>query len=278
MVAVNGRQVGTSAYPLHGCELPSNAWTRHRPRRSAEPELACQYGRMSSARFPNESGEYRTARDALAQAETELTRQIEAVAAQRRRLPPGGEVPEDYAFTERSAEPSADGPAQQVRLSQLFGGHDTLLLYSFMFSPDMSRPCRMCTSLLDGLDGAAPDLAQRAGFAVVAKSPVDRLSSFARERGWVNLRLVSSAGTTYNRDYHGENEGEQLSRMNVFTRRDGVIRHCYATEQRPAAPGWDDRHVDLIWPLWNLLDLTSEGRGGDWRPAYSPKRQVIADP
>jgi predicted dithiol-disulfide oxidoreductase (DUF899 family) len=232
---------------------------------------------MGSVRFPNESPEYRAARDALTQAETELTRQIEEVAAQRRRLPPGGKVPEDYAFSERPAEPSADGVPRQVRLSELFGGHDTLLLYSFMFSPDMSRPCRMCTSLLDGLDGAAPDLVQRAGFAVVAKSPVDRLRSYASERGWVNLRLVSSAGTTYNRDYHGENEHEQLSRMNVFTRRGGVIRHLYATEQTPAAPGWDDRHVDLIWPLWNLLDLTPEGRGRDWRPAYSSKRTMAVD-
>jgi predicted dithiol-disulfide oxidoreductase (DUF899 family) len=232
---------------------------------------------MASIQFPNESPEYRAARDALTQAETELTRRIEAVAAQRRQLPPGGEVRDDYVFTERPAGLSADGPPRQVRLSELFGGHDTLLLYSFMFSPDMSRPCRMCTSLLDGLDGGAPDLVQRAGFAVVAKSPIDRLRSFAEERGWVNLRLVSSAGNTYNRDYHGENEDEQLSRMNVFTRRGEMIRHIYGTEQTPAAPGWDDRHVDLIWPLWNLLDLTPEGRGRGWRPAYSPKRPMAAD-
>ena len=225
---------------------------------------------MGGVRFPNESPEYRTAREALEQAEAELTRRVEEVAAQRRLLPLGGRVPEDYVFTECSAEP---GGARQIRLSELFGGHDTLLLYSFMFSPEMARPCPMCTSLLDGLDGAAPDLLRRAGFAVVAKSPIDRLRSFALERGWVNLRLVSSAGTTYNRDYHGErDDGEQLSRMNVFTRDGGAIRHFYATEQRPAAPGWDDRHVDLIWPLWNLLDLTPEGRGRDWRPAYSPKR------
>jgi predicted dithiol-disulfide oxidoreductase (DUF899 family) len=230
---------------------------------------------MSNVRFPNESPEYRAARDALTQAETELTRRIEAVAEQRRQLPPGGEVPEDYIFTESAAGPRAGQPARPVRLSELFGGHDTLLLYSFMFSPDMTRACRMCTSLLDGLDGAAPDLAQRAGFAVVAKSPIDRLRSYARERAWVNLRLVSSAGTTYNRDYHGENEDEQLSRMNVFARQGGVIRHCYATEQAPAAPGWDDRHVDLVWPLWNLLDLTPQGRGGDWRPAYPPKAALI---
>lgn len=224
---------------------------------------------MTSIRFPNESDEYRAARDALTQAETELTRQVEAVAALRRQLPPGGTVPEDYVFTERSDEGGGDGPARKVRLSELFGGHDTLLLYSFMFGPDMSRPCPMCTSVLDGLDGSVPDLLQRAGFAVVAKVPIDRLSSFAKERGWMYLRLVSSAYTTYNRDYHGENSGDQVSRMNVFTQRDGEIRHSYATEQIPAEPGWDDRHVDLIWPLWNLLDLTPDGRGADWRPAYS---------
>jgi predicted dithiol-disulfide oxidoreductase (DUF899 family) len=226
---------------------------------------------MGNVRFPNESPEYRAARDALTQAETELTRRIEAVAEQRRQLPPGGEVPEDYVFTERPAGSGAERPGRQVRLSELFAGHDALLLYSFMFSPHMSQPCPMCTSLLDALDGAAPDLAQRAGFAVVAKSPIDRLRSYARERGWVNLRVVSSAGTSYNRDYHGENEDQQLSRMNVFSRRGGVIRHFYATEQTPAAPGWDDRHVDLIWPLWNLLDLTPEGRGRDWRPEDRPR-------
>jgi predicted dithiol-disulfide oxidoreductase (DUF899 family) len=225
-----------------------------------------------SVRFPNESGEYRAARDALLRAETELTRQVEAVAAQRRRLPAGGDMPEDYIFTESSAGPAgAASAAQQVSMSELFGGHDCLLLYSFMFSAEMAQPCRMCTSLLDSLDGAAPDLTQRAAFAVVGKSPAGRLAAFARDRGWMNLRLVSSEGTTYNRDYHGENQTEQLSRMNVFVRRDGAIRHSYATEQTPAEPGWDDRHVDLIWPLWNLLDLTPAGRGTDWRPAYSLK-------
>jgi predicted dithiol-disulfide oxidoreductase (DUF899 family) len=232
---------------------------------------------MSDVRFPGEPAGYRAARDALTQAETELTRRVEEVAALRRSLPPGGTVPEDYAFTEGPADLAADRPARPVRLSELFGEHDTLLLYSFMYGPDMDRPCPMCTSLLDGLDGAVPDVAQRAGFAVVAKSPVGRIRAYARERGWSNLRLVSSAGTSYNRDYHGEDEhGGQVSRMNVFTRRGGEIAHFYATEQAAAAPGQDDRHVDLIWPLWNLLDLTPAGRGGDWRPAYSgrPPRRL----
>jgi predicted dithiol-disulfide oxidoreductase (DUF899 family) len=229
---------------------------------------------MSNVRFPNESDEYRAAREALTEAETELTRRIEAVAALRRSLPPGGTVPEDYVFAEGPADLAGDSPTRQVRLSELFGEHDTLLLYSFMYGPEMSRPCQMCTSLLDSLDGAAPDVLERAGFAVVAKSPIDRLREYARQRGWVNMRLVSSADSSYNRDYHGEDaHGDQVSRMNVFTRDGGEIRHFWATEQSEPPPGQEDRHVDTIWPLWNLLDLTRAGRG-DWHPAYSAKRQA----
>jgi len=135
--------------------------------------------------FPGETAEYRTARDALLVAEHELTRQIEAVAALRRALPLGGPVSEDYEFT-------ADDPVRTVRLSELFDGHDTLLLYSFMYAQDMPRPCRMCTSVLDGLDGSTPDIHARASFAVVAKSPIERLRAYARERNWANLRLLSS--------------------------------------------------------------------------------------
>jgi predicted dithiol-disulfide oxidoreductase (DUF899 family) len=230
-------------------------------------------------RFPHESAQYRAARDALQQAELELTQQTERVAALRRALPPGGAVPEDYAFTEGPADLAADEPIRSVRLSELFDGHDSLLLYSFMYGPDMARSCPMCTSLIDGLDGAAADLTQRAGFAVVAKSPVERLRAYARERGWVNLRLLSSAGTTYNRDYHGDNpDGSQNSLLNVFTRasaESGVtdIRHFWASEHSTPPPGQEHRHVDTIWPLWNLLDLTPRGRG-DWHPSYSPKRPL----
>jgi predicted dithiol-disulfide oxidoreductase (DUF899 family) len=225
---------------------------------------------MGALRFPNESDEYRSARDELTRAEVELTLQIEAVAEQRRALPLGGEVPEDYAFAEGPVGLASDEPVTQVRLSELFGQHDTLLLYSFMYAPDMDRPCQMCTSLLDGLNGAAPDIAQRASFAVVAKSPLPELRAFARERGWANLRLLSSAGTTYSRDYHGERpDGEQRSRMNVFVRRGSQTYHFYATEQTEQRPDWGDRHLDLLWPLWNALDLTPEGRGQNWYPAYS---------
>lgn len=150
---------------------------------------------MSAVRFPNESPEFRAARDVLTQAEAELTRRTEEVAALRRSLPPGGILPEDYVSAEGPADIAADEPTRQVRLSELFGRHDTLLMYSLMYGPQMPRPCQMCTSLLDGLDGAVPDLAERAGFAVVATSPIGRIRAYARDRGWLNMRLVSSATT-----------------------------------------------------------------------------------
>lgn len=221
---------------------------------------------MDGTHFPGETPEYRSARDALLAAEVELTRQIEAVAEHRRRLPLGGVVPEDYAFAEGPTDLDTEGDPRATSLSELFGPHDTLALYSFMYSSDMARACPMCTSLLDGLDGAAPDIIQRLSFAVVAKSPIKRLRSYARSRGWTNLRLLSSAGTSYNRDFLGEDaSGEQRSRLNVFVRRDGETRHFYATEKAATGPDQDERHVDLLWPLWNMLDLTPAGRG-DWRP------------
>lgn len=236
---------------------------------------------MGDLRFPGETAEYRDARDRLLAAEDELGRRVEAVAELRRRLPLGGPVPEDYPFTEGPADLALDEPERTVRLSELFGAappgseqheaqSDVLPLYSFMFSPDMEQPRRMCTSLVDGFDGSAPDIRQRVGFGVVAKSPIRRLRAFARTRGWTNLRLLSSAGSSYNRDYHCEEpSGEQSSRMNVFVRGDGRVRHYYATEKGPSGPGQEPRHLDLLWPLWNALDLTPAGRGTQWRPTYS---------
>jgi predicted dithiol-disulfide oxidoreductase (DUF899 family) len=142
--------------------------------------------------FPNETSDYRAARDRLLQSELDLRRQIESVAAQRRELPPGGEVPEDYVF---------DGVEGKVRLSQLFAKGDTLVAYSFMYGPKMDQPCPMCTSIIDGLQGNAVHIAQRADLVVIASSPLERILAFARGRGWKSLRFLSSAGNSYNRDY-----------------------------------------------------------------------------
>ena len=220
-------------------------------------------------RFPGESPCYRTARNRLLAAETDLRRQVERVARVRRKLPLGGQVAQDYVFDE---SPDARS-IRQVKLSQLFRDNlDTLLLYSYMFSPQMKQPCPMCTSFIDSLDGAAMHLAQRANLAVAAKSPIGRVHEFAQTRCWRHLRLLSSASTTYNRDYHGEApDGGQLPMMNVFVRRKGKIYHFYATELQFMKPdkGQNERHIDMLWPLWNLLDLTPDGRGANWFPSLT---------
>ena len=177
------------------------------------------------------------------------------------RFPSAARPPEDYAF---------EGENGPVRLSELFDdGKDSLIVYSYMFGPQMKAPCVSCTSILDALDGEAPHVVQRVSFAVVAKSPIERILGFTRPRGWRNLRLLSSAGNTYNRDYHAEDaQRGQLPVATVFVRRDGKVRHFYSTEllYEPSEPGQDGRHVDMFWPLWNLFDLTPEGRGTDWYP------------
>jgi predicted dithiol-disulfide oxidoreductase (DUF899 family) len=223
-----------------------------------------------SVRFPGETESYRAARNQLLEAELDLRRQLESVAAQRRHLPLGGEAPDDYIFQEVSGDSSG---VTSVRLSQLFNdGKDTLIIYSFMFGPEMAQACPACTSILDGLDGEAPHVQNRVNLAVVAKSPIQRIAWHARQRGWRNLRLLSSADCTYNRDYHAETaEGKQIPAVNVFVRRGDKLHHSYNTEllYAPFEPGQDGRHVDLIWPLWNLFDLTPEGRGEKWHPRLS---------
>jgi predicted dithiol-disulfide oxidoreductase (DUF899 family) len=221
-------------------------------------------------RLPGESSEYRAARDALLDEEADLRRRIEHVADLRRRLPLGGEIVEDYAFQEGAADLDDASTVRTVRFSELFApGKNSLVLYSFMYGPAMEKPCPMCTAMLDSLNGAAPHAAQRVNLAVAASSPIERIRAFARARGWRNLRLLSSAANTYNHDYNAQApDGSQLPMLNVFVKRAARIHHTYATELVFAAPepGQHPRHLDLIFPLWNLLDLLPEGRGSDWVP------------
>jgi predicted dithiol-disulfide oxidoreductase (DUF899 family) len=228
-------------------------------------------------RFPGESSEYRKARNELLEAEIELRRALERVAAQRRGLPLGGPVSEDYVFED------AVNLGRSVRFSELFApGMDTLVIYSFMFPrysgdtrpgpsqgetarlPLAETPCASCTSILDSLDGAARHLPQMVNLAVVAKTSPERIHAFAQERGWRNLRLLSSRHNTYNRDYNAEwPDGEQAPVLNVFVRRGDELRHTWASELMfaPGEEGMERRHVDLIWPIWNVLDTTPTGRG-----------------
>jgi predicted dithiol-disulfide oxidoreductase (DUF899 family) len=225
---------------------------------------------LHSVRFPGESDAYREARNELLESEITLRKQIEATAALRRALPLGGEIPEDYVFDEGAADLQDSQIARKTRLSELFrAGKDTMVVYNFMYGPEMKSACTSCTSMLDGLNGAAPHVNDRINLVAVAKSPLERIRTFARGRGWWNLRLLSSAGNSYNRDYQGEStEGNQRPALNIFSRRDGKIYHTYCAELMfaPPEPGQNQRHVDMIWPVWNMFDYTPQGRGTDWHP------------
>jgi len=222
---------------------------------------AAELAARGPVRFPNESADYRAARTALLAEELELRRHIERVAAQRRRLPAGGEVRGDYRFQ------GVDGPTD---FAGLFGDKDTLAVYSLMFGPQRQRPCPMCTALLGPLDGNAADLEQKIALGVVARSPVERLEAFKTERGWRNLRLHADLNDAYSRDYFGLlPDGSEIPAFNVFTRKDGVIRHFWSGEMTgdSADPGQDPRGAPDLSPLWNVLDMTPGGRGGDWYPS-----------
>lgn len=227
-------------------------------------------GRFHDNQFPGESAEYRRARDELLEAEMSLRAQVEQVAALRRRLPAGGALPEDYVFDEGAPDLADDTTITQTRFSELFSpGKDTLAVYSFMYPPNADTPCPMCTSFLDSLNGNAPHVLQRINLAVIAKAPIHTIRAWARGRGWANLRLLSSGANTFNRDYLAERSDEnQLPVLHVFRRADDGVRHFYSTEMlfAPAPEGMNPRHVDPVWPLWNLFDMTPEGRGTDWHP------------
>ncbi len=220
---------------------------------------------MPAISFPNESPVYREARDKLLQAEIALRQQLAEVAAERARLPPGGKVPEDYKFKRLDA----DGNTHDVMLSELFeNGQPSLLVYAFMFSPSMQRPCPMCTSMLDALNGNAAQISERISLAVVARSPIERVVDFAHKRGWNTLNILSSSENSFQRDYFGETEdGSQMPMANVFVKDQGAVRHFWGSEMLYAELKGQPRHVDLLWPLWNAFDLTPTGRGSDWYPS-----------
>ncbi|RIA36845.1 putative dithiol-disulfide oxidoreductase (DUF899 family) [Hephaestia caeni] len=230
--------------------------------------------------YPNESAGYREARNELLDAEIDLRRRIEHVAALRRALPPGGAPPQDYVF-ERT---DAHGRPEQVKLSELFEDHPTIILYSFMYGPERDLPCNGCTHILDALDGTARHANQVLPLYIVARSPLVRLEAWGRVRGWRFFRFLSAEGNSYTSDYFGNTTGVSDAMrtergyqpgenwdqpvFNVFTKRDGTVRHSWGTELVYVAeePGQNHRAVDMVDPLWNLLDMTPEGRGTDWFP------------
>ena len=207
---------------------------------------------MSELRYPNESREYRAARESLLKDEQELVDKVKSVAERRRNLPPGGQLKEDYVF-----QWANDGKVgQSVKFSELFADKNTLLLYSMMYGPSWDKPCPSCTSLVDGYDRTWYSVTQSgAAFVVIAKAPADRINAWAKQRGWSQIALVSGSDSPYQADYkcQGDSDDMQLPVMHVFRRQDGKIFHFWGTETMA-------NHVDTVWAYWNLMDFTPEGR------------------
>ena len=213
-------------------------------------------------RHPNESAEYRRARQELLVEEIELRRHAERVAELRRALPSGGEVPQDYRFV------AEDG--SEVTLGDLFGDHQTLVIYSYMFGPQREAPCPMCTSMMGGLDHKIADIRQRVTIAFTARSPIERLVAAKQARGWTGLPVYSDASGDFTRAYVSAEDAD-MPAYNVFTRRDGVVRHFWSDEITGdmADPAQDPRGAVEMDALWLVLDTTPEGRGVEWRPSLS---------
>lgn len=218
------------------------------------PQLAAK----NEAHFPNESAQYRAARNTLLAEEIELRRHLERVAAQRRALPAGGEIPRNYQFR---------GETGALSFSDLFGDKDTLLVYSMMFGPQRQGPCPSCTSFLSSWNGVARNLRERAAMAVTARSPIARLIEYQKQRGFFDLRFASDEEGDYTRTYVSRDDAD-VPGFSVFVRRDGAIRHFYSGEMSGAMadPGQDPRGAPDLDPLWLMLDLTPEGRGTEWYP------------
>ena len=219
---------------------------------------AAEMVKKNAAYVLHESRKYRQARDALAAEEIELRRHIVRIAEQRRALPPGGEVTKDYRF---------DGKDGAIGFAELFGVKDTLVIYSFMYGPERKQGCPMCTSQMSAWDGIAPHVSQRAAFVMTARSPIKRILAYGKERGWKNLNLYSDSSGDYTRDYVSAEDAD-MPGYNVFTRKDGVIRHFWSGEggMETADPGQDPHDAPDMSGLWTILDKTPEGRGTDWYP------------
>jgi predicted dithiol-disulfide oxidoreductase (DUF899 family) len=221
---------------------------------------AIRLAHQSAKPYPNDSAEYRKARTSLLVEEIELRRHIERVAAQRRALPMGGEA-DAYQFL--------DEQGKTVGLIDMFGEHGTLVTYFWMYGPERERPCPMCTALIGSLDIPAVDLEQRVALAVIGRSPVARQLALARERGWRNLKFYQCVGDDFPTDYRGlAPDGSEWPALDVWKREGDKVHHFWAGESGETAdPGQDPHGAPDPMPLWNILDLTPEGRGTDWYPA-----------
>jgi predicted dithiol-disulfide oxidoreductase (DUF899 family) len=222
---------------------------------------AAQLAAKARTPFPGASPEYHRAREALLAEEIEFRRHMTRLVEQRRALPPGPVITKNYRFK--------DEQGIDAGLLDLFGDKNTLVTYFWMFGPQRSRPCPMCTNLLGALNGNAADIKQCVALKVLGRSPVDRQYAFAQERGWRDLNFVQTVGDDYAKDLGVlTSDGNEYPALVVYRREGDRVRLFWAGEMtgEMADPGQDPRGAPDIASLWTILDLTPDGRGTDWYP------------
>jgi predicted dithiol-disulfide oxidoreductase (DUF899 family) len=225
---------------------------------------AATLARLARTPFAGESPEYRKAREALVAEEIEFRRRMTRLTEQRRSLPPGPVIEKDYRFKDANGSESG--------LLDLFGRHDALVTYFWMFGPQRERPCPMCTNWLGAVNGNAADIKQRVALKVLGRSPVPRQLAFAQERGWRDLDFVQTIGDDYAKDIGSlKSDGAEWAAITVFRRDGDKVRLFWAAEMTAdmADPGEDPRLAPDVASLWSILDLTPDGRGTDWYPKLS---------
>jgi len=211
----------------------------------------------------SESAAYLAKREELRLAEIDLMKQRERVAELRRHLPSGPAM-QDYAFEEGPVDLNdGDTPTRTIRLSGLFSSVDRpLVIYHLMYGKRQTKPCPMCTAWIDGMNGVAQHVAQNIDFAIVAAAGLPALRAHGRDRGWNRLRLLSAGNSTFKYDLGSEDrEGNQDSTISVFTRDGNAVVYHFYTAHPWMSPEIKERGIDLMSPIWHLLDLTPQGRG-----------------
>lgn len=203
--------------------------------------------------MPGANDDYRAARARLLEAERELRDQVERVAALRRALPAGPSVP-DYEFFDGSV---------RVKLSQLCAPDKPyLVMYHFMYWQDDQEFCPMCSMWVDGWDGIAHHVAQRANIVASSLAPVDVVQRWKAHRDWRRIRVLADADASFARDTGAADDGgNPVSTVLVFEKTSDGIRHVYTAH--PEFPDDTHRGIDQLCPTWHIFDLLPSGRG-DW--------------
>jgi len=187
--------------------------------------------------------EWRAAREELLIKEKEATRALDALAAERRRLPIV-RIEKDYEL---------DGPDGKVRFADLFEGRRQLIVYHFMFGPG-EDPCTGCSSFTDNIADISHLHARDTAFVLVSRAPYDEIRAFKERMGWT-VPWYSSFGSDFNYDFRVSNDRGETFALSVFVRDGDTVYRSYVTSSR----GVDRLRLDF-----NLLDLTPFGRQEEW--------------